>query len=205
MRNRKEEEAQCLKNMKNRRKKATALILAAVLCALPAAAAAEELILPTWDEMLAKYTTPVMDAAFPVTTSEQYTWQSVSEQAAREQVTVAGYAADGVLLSQEEWGELRICTGQTGIAIQETARKYVLFALIIQGDVLGTGRLSIAQLVRLAKAVTGAEPLEGVYAQAGDINENGSPDIADLATLASWLTGSGPRGTDILGAFFMGF
>lgn len=59
--------------------------------------------------------------------------------------------------------------------------------MVVKGDVLGTGILSIAQLVRLAKALNGSWPLYGPYFLAGDLNSSGRIDIADLVAEAELL------------------
>lgn len=59
--------------------------------------------------------------------------------------------------------------------------------LVVKGDVLGSGTLSIAQLVRMAKALNGSWPLEGVYLIAADLNGSGGLDIADLVLEAQLL------------------
>lgn len=61
---------------------------------------------------------------------------------------------------------------------------------VVRGDVLGSGTITIAQLVRLAGHLSGAAPLEGVYLAAanatGPLDE--APDIADLTWQARQLT-----------------
>lgn len=61
-------------------------------------------------------------------------------------------------------------------------------ALVIAGDVLGTGTINISQLVRLARALTGTEALTGPYLMAADLNGSGTPDIGDLTMEAKLLT-----------------
>ncbi|MBD5559270.1 MAG: leucine-rich repeat protein [Clostridia bacterium] len=63
--------------------------------------------------------------------------------------------------------------------------------IVVPGDVQGTGRLSISQLVILARVVTGAAPLQGYYAAAADFNGTGRTDIGDVIQLASMITDSG--------------
>ena len=64
--------------------------------------------------------------------------------------------------------------------------------LVVKGDVTGTGELNIAQVVRLAKDMTGAEPLHGVYWEAGKVGPypNDRINIADLVALAKMLVAS---------------
>lgn len=52
--------------------------------------------------------------------------------------------------------------------------------VVVRGDVLGTGRMSLSQVVRLAAALRGQEPLEGPYLAAGDLDGSGSITISDL-------------------------
>lgn len=61
---------------------------------------------------------------------------------------------------------------------------------VVRGDVLGTGTVSIAQVVRLANHLNGTEPLTGVYLAAANTvgGENAMPDIADLTWEARQLT-----------------
>lgn len=56
--------------------------------------------------------------------------------------------------------------------------------IAVLGDVLGNGQMSIAQIVTMCHAITGARPLTGVYLLAGDFNGNGQIDIADLMKAA---------------------
>lgn len=53
-------------------------------------------------------------------------------------------------------------------------------AVVVAGDVLGTGVMSLSQLVRTAEAVRGTRPLEGVWRTAADFNNTGRVDLADL-------------------------
>ena len=61
-------------------------------------------------------------------------------------------------------------------------------AIVVTGDVLGTGVLNIAQLTRMAKALNGSDPLTGVYEKAGCFNGS-SIMIADLVAMARLLQG----------------
>lgn len=60
--------------------------------------------------------------------------------------------------------------------------------IVVSGDVLGTGRLNITQLVRLAQSLNGSKPLEGLYRMAGDLNGDGNVSIVDLVAEAKLLT-----------------
>lgn len=54
------------------------------------------------------------------------------------------------------------------------------FRVVIQGDVLGTGKMGLSQVVRLVAAMNGNEPLTGVYMEAGDFNGDGEITLQDL-------------------------
>ena len=82
-----------------------------------------------------------------------------------------------ILLSTGQ--EVRVLSGN-GLLLAEAK-------IVVMGDVLGTGRLSIAQLVRLAKACIGERDLSGVYLIAGDFQENRFIDIADVAREANMI------------------
>lgn len=64
--------------------------------------------------------------------------------------------------------------------------------LIVAGDVTGTGKLTLTQLVRLSDAVSGKKPLEPVFALAADRSGNGKVDLTDLVMQASELAASAP-------------
>lgn len=74
-----------------------------------------------------------------------------------------------------------VATGMVVHAGQETR------TLVLRGDVLGTGRIQISQLARMAQACSGGRPLEGAYLAAADLNADGSLDIADLTAAAALL------------------
>lgn len=59
--------------------------------------------------------------------------------------------------------------------------------ILVEGDVLGTGTLNIAQLVKMAAAVSSSEALSGIFARAADLNGNGKVDISDVAQEAQRL------------------
>lgn len=56
--------------------------------------------------------------------------------------------------------------------------------VVIPGDVLGTGRISLSQLVRMVAAFTGENPLSGVYSVAADLSGDGALNLADIVTEA---------------------
>lgn len=62
------------------------------------------------------------------------------------------------------------------------------YTVIVMGDVLGTGQITIAQLVAVARALTGQQTLAGPYLAAADFNSAGHLSIADLVQEARLLT-----------------
>lgn len=65
------------------------------------------------------------------------------------------------------------------------------YSVVVTGDVLGNGRMTIAQLVRLAQQINGQAWLEGPYLLAADWN-GGGVSIADLVRAAQALTQDTP-------------
>ena len=62
--------------------------------------------------------------------------------------------------------------------------------IAVRGDVLGTGQISLSQVVAMANAYVGRRPLEGVYATAGDLNGTGEIELSDLVEEAQLYVGS---------------
>lgn len=82
---------------------------------------------------------------------------------------------DGKILPREDnvaTGQ-KICIYDQGVALSEST-------VIVIGDVVGTGRAGLAQLIRMAKALDGSMPLEGIYAKAADITGDGKFGLDDL-------------------------
>lgn len=52
--------------------------------------------------------------------------------------------------------------------------------VVVTGDVLGTGTISLSQVIAVAKALTGQAPLTGPYFMAADFDRSGKIDITDL-------------------------
>lgn len=59
--------------------------------------------------------------------------------------------------------------------------------LVVPGDVLGTGKVGIGQIVRIARALSGAEPLQGIWLLAGDMDHSGRIDLSDLVKAVSQM------------------
>lgn len=82
-----------------------------------------------------------------------------------------------------------VATGMTIVASSsENEALTQRLGVVVSGDVLGNGVLSIAQLMRMASALSGADALSGVYLMAGDLNSSGQLDVADLVAEARRLT-----------------
>lgn len=81
--------------------------------------------------------------------------------------------------------------GTGGIfTITDKSGQTIVSTIIVQGDVTGTGIMSLTQLVRMASALTGT-PLEGAYLLAGDFTGNGEIDLTDLVQEAKLFTECG--------------
>lgn len=165
----------------------TIFVLAALMPAAALAAPTE------WDAVLEAYPDhAIEDFVMELDATRKSTWEDiVGVLGAENQVTVRVYGRDGNRINVLT-DRIPIATGEhVSVTLVEDTRGVRLFQVIIRGDVLGTGQLTIAQLARLAAALNGSRPLEGLYAQAGDINGSGHIDIADLTQLASWLRSAG--------------
>lgn len=80
-----------------------------------------------------------------------------------------------------------IATGQTLEARNIEGGTLGTRSLAVRGDVTGTGIAGINQLVRLGAALSGADPLTGVWLLAGDLNDSGFIDISDLVLACEQL------------------
>lgn len=78
---------------------------------------------------------------------------------------------------------LRIIDSRTGAVLSVSS-------VIVKGDILGTGKIELSQLVRMAEALRGGRPLQGAYRAAGDLNEDGEISLTDLVRLAQMHTGT---------------
>lgn len=169
-------------------RRGAAALLAVILLAAPGLALAAD---PTWTDILERYPGKEVQA---LTGSLDVTywrsWQDAREELAEQFMTMDLFNADGTYLPLG-WEPERIATGQYGCFYhQDYPDGARLFVVIDRGDVMGTGKLNITQLVRMAEHLTDRKLLTGVYEQAGDINGNGEVDIVDLAYLGLWLRNS---------------
>lgn len=95
---------------------------------------------------------------------------------------------EGNLLSEETMETQIVCTGGNLAVFGPGAQPEEFYTVVVRGDVLGTGKLTIAQVVRVAQAMNGTEPLEGAFLKAAEINEQEGVDIGDLVTISRWLS-----------------
>lgn len=91
--------------------------------------------------------------------------------------------ADGTYLPDDAL----MATGQKAVVWDSRGNVLSRVTLVIKGDVIGNGQMNIAQLVRLAQALTATARLSGPYHTAGDLNNNGRLEIADLVHVAGLL------------------
>ena len=176
-------------------RRAAAVMLFVILLAGAAATLAEDL---TWNDILLRYPgkeVQILDAS--LNNTYWRSWQDAQEELSEQGMTMDIFTAGGNYLPIGP-APVRIATGQFGCFYHsyypDGAR---LFLIVNKGDVTGSGRLDITQLVRMAEALTNRRALTGVYELAGDISGNGEVDILDLAYLGSWLRDSmaDPEGT----------
>ena len=79
-----------------------------------------------------------------------------------------------------------VATGDQFELTSDTGRRETV-TIIVRGDVLGTGKLDIAQLVHMAKSLTGQTQLSWPYELAGTLVGTGKINIADLVAEAQLL------------------
>lgn len=83
-------------------------------------------------------------------------------------------------------GEI-VATGDI-VAFSRGGEEVSRATVVVSGDVIGTGIISLAQLVRLAGVFSGSgSPLKGAYLAAGDFNANGEIGLGDLVQEAELL------------------
>lgn len=79
---------------------------------------------------------------------------------------------------------------QLRIDFPNTAISSIYAVFVVQGDVTGSGTVSITDLVRMARALSGTEPLDGIYLRAADFTGTGSISVSDLVREAALLRGA---------------
>lgn len=99
-------------------------------------------------------------------------------------------------LTQDQTGEIRqgdartdewAATGQV-LEVRDSAGNLTSATpIVVLGDVLGIGKAELAQLIRIAQAVNGTEPLEGLWLQAADFDRSGRVDLTDLLLASQQL------------------
>lgn len=77
----------------------------------------------------------------------------------------------------------------TGDRIQFTRGGEILseVIIIVDGDVLGSGVMSLSQLVRMTSALSGDAVLAGPFLKAGDFTHSGSIDLSDIVRESAML------------------
>lgn len=160
-------------------------LLGAAMLTIPNLTLAADL---TWQDILDRYPNKaIQELAGTLDNTYYRTWQEAEEELAEQLMDMEIFAADGTQIDLDA-GPARIATGQFGCFYHDDypdgAR---LFVMVDKGDVTGSGKLDITQLVRMADALTDRKPLAGVYLLAGDIDSNGELNIVDLALLGRWL------------------
>lgn len=84
--------------------------------------------------------------------------------------------------------EAPLATGMTATLVRNADHAVLDEApIVVQGDVLGTGEINIAQLVAMARDLNGTQALTGLYLQAGDLDTDGHITIVDLVKEAHML------------------
>lgn len=99
--------------------------------------------------------------------------------------TLAVQAADGSMLPEDA----SLATGCRALLLNTSGSAFWQAQIVVSGDVLGNGTISIAQVVRIAQALNGSRPLEGLYLQAGLLTSGSSQiTIADVVKVAQMLS-----------------
>lgn len=148
-----------------------AAVLCAALCAstaLPAAgAAAVDTIRDTWQ---------MDEGGFPVPSEVFLAHLSWFAPDGAALYTADGYpvAADAAVATGQR---LRIAVGPDSAAAEE-------LDVVVLGDVLGTGSASLSQVNRIAQAIRGTNPLEGIWLAAADLDGSGTLGLSDLVQAA---------------------
>ena len=106
-------------------------------------------------------------------------WFSVPEGASYQVLRATGQPA--VPTDPIATGMHVVVTAQDGTVLIDTT-------VVVMGEVLGTGIMNIAQIVRAAQDLNGTRALTGPYLAAADFNGNGFVDISDLVRMAWILT-----------------
>lgn len=101
-----------------------------------------------------------------------------------EDIDDAVYSATGT----EKDGDAVLGTGDV-IRFARNGQPVFEATVVVQGDVVGNGVMSLTQLVRMANGYRGTQPLEGAYALAGDLNGSGTIDLSDVVRECSLLRG----------------
>ena len=63
--------------------------------------------------------------------------------------------------------------------------------VLLNGDVNGDGSINLSDLVAIRNQITGASPLNSIYASAGDLYGEGQVTLNDLVGVMAYISGSG--------------
>lgn len=93
-----------------------------------------------------------------------------------------------------------VATGQELMLRGENGAVELTVPLAVRGDVAGTGKAGLTQLVKIGRAAAGREKISGAALQAADFNGSGDIDLSDLVCAAEQLSRTGQRDTLMLNA-----
>lgn len=144
-----------------------------------------------WDDVCTAFAdVPQMPYVGSAYLAQDRTWEDYSLFMFENDFLIVPFAADGEIMDPELQASAKLATGQhMYVRDLETGKVTALQDVVMRGDVIGSGQLGISQVVRLAEALKGRNPLEGVFFEAGDINENGKLELSDITGIAGWLKG----------------
>lgn len=175
-----------------------AMVLLVCLYLLPTVAWAERNDTVSWQVLLELFPdTPRETYDKPIYATQHKTWlEFVSDREfdSNGRIFPMIYDESGKLMQINTLEFSHICTGDHIANTSEYDSGDLMMVtfedVIIRGDVIGTGRLTISQLVRLAEALNGEKALTGPYLEAADVNGDGKPaTLPDLVKLGRWLIG----------------
>lgn len=93
--------------------------------------------------------------------------------------------ADIPAFAKEEEAEIDAATGMVLVRTEQAMNKSAEDIIIVYGDVAGTGRFGLSQLVRMAAIYKAPEAFPYYQIAAGDWNDSGNIDLSDLVYEAS--------------------
>lgn len=144
-----------------------------------------------WDDLCALYKeAPYQVIECNAYLSQESSWEEYSLFMYDNGFVIIPFDANGEVIEPDAQKKRVQATGQHMLVLDAQTNELVaLQDVVTKGDVTGSGQLGVSQLVRLARAMRGTQPLIGLYGRAGDLNGNGRIDLSDLICLAAWLRG----------------